>query len=93
MAVGVLIEFPGTAEQYDQVNEKMGMGDDQPQGMLVHTAAEVEDGSMRIMDVWESADAFESFSENRLGPAVGEVVGELQPSRREIFELHNFVRA
>ena len=34
---------------------------------------------MRVVDVWESQGAFETFAQERLGPAVAEVLGEDNP--------------
>ena len=86
MAVLISMEFPATADQYDQVNAKIG--EDPPDGLLVHTATEMG-GSMRIVDVWESAEKFEAFGET-LGPAVESVMGEGGPGPQpEIQELHN----
>jgi len=39
-----------------------------PEGLIVHTASEI-DGGIRIVDVWESAEAYANFGEKRLQPA------------------------
>jgi hypothetical protein len=91
MAVAVAIEFPAPVEFYDQVSAKLGLDSDPPEGMIIHTGAEA-DGGMRIFDVWKSAEAFEKFSNERLGPAIGEVAGGddgPEPTKREIYELHD----
>jgi hypothetical protein len=41
-----------------------------PAGLIVHTATESADGSVRIVDVWESRDAAESFGKDVLGPII-----------------------
>ena len=62
MAVGMLQELDGvTADQYDQVRQAMGIADNPPEGLIVHTAGEKE-GGMRIFDVWVSAEALERFT-------------------------------
>jgi hypothetical protein len=93
MAVGVLNEFPGTVEMYDQVNAKLDPESNPPDGLILHTAGAIE-GGMRVFDVWESAEAFERFVEDRLDPAIREVAGENapQPTKREVYELHDLVR-
>jgi hypothetical protein len=86
MAVLISMEFPATTDQYDQVNE--AIGEEPPDGLMVHTATDM-DGTMRIVDVWESADKFAAFGE-RLGPAVEAVLGAGGPGPQpEIQELHN----
>jgi hypothetical protein len=93
MAVGVYTEIKGDADEYDAVNAKMGVADDPPEGMIIHTAGEIEGGGMRLFDVWESAEAYEKFRNERLGPAVTEVVGpDARPTVQETYELHDFIR-
>ena len=94
MAVLMTIEIPATKEQYDQVNEKLGVTDDPPQGLLIHTAEDAG-GSMRIVDVWESEDAYNKFNEERLGAAVVEVMGEAPEGAQpepEVRELANVIK-
>jgi hypothetical protein len=79
MAEAMLQDFPeqfGT-EGYDAVNEKMGVRDNPPDGLIFHSAGEGPNG-FRIVDVWESQDHFNRFMEERLGPAIAEVTG-MQP--------------
>ncbi|MGE0541967.1 MAG: hypothetical protein AB7R89_17485 [Dehalococcoidia bacterium] len=51
---------------------------DQPAGGLFHVAAFDEQG-LRVTDVWESAEAFQSFVEGRLMPGVQQIGIEGQP--------------
>ena len=86
MAVLISMEFPATSDQYDQVNE--AIGEEPPDGLMVHTATDMG-GTMRIVDVWESADQFAAFGE-KLGPAVESVLGAGGPGAEpDIRELHN----
>ena len=73
MAVIVIQEFEATTDQYDQVNEKLG--DEVPEGLIAHAGAESGGGKMKIVDIWESKEAWESFLNGRLGAAVVEVMG------------------
>jgi hypothetical protein len=88
MAVRVTIEFPASPEEYDRVNE--AIGSDSPDGLIVHTAADLG-GSMKVVDVWESAEKFAAFAESQLGPKVAEALGDSGPTpgEPEIEELHN----
>jgi hypothetical protein len=79
MAVVVTQEFEATPEEYDQVTEKIDPGSNPPEGLIVHTGIELGGGKMKAVDVWESAEQFQSFAESRLGPAVAEVVGPDSP--------------
>jgi hypothetical protein len=81
-----------TAETYDAVNEKMGVDEQPPEGLIVHTAGAV-DGQWQIVDVWESEEHAARFDRERLGPAVEAVMGGPPPSRPEavVYELHRVI--
>jgi hypothetical protein len=73
MAVAVEFNFPGaTAEQYDAAIKAIGhgaMGTPHVGGALFHWAAVTSDG-VRVVDVWDSREQFERFSEEKVVPAV-----------------------
>jgi hypothetical protein len=88
MATAVLLSWAGvTREQYDEVLEKLGLDADPPAGGLFHIAGVTDDG-LRVVDVWESAEAFQRFVGERLTPAVQAVGIETQPDA-ELVEIHN----
>jgi hypothetical protein len=93
MAVMVIQEFPASVEQYDQVSEKVDTENNPPEGLILHSGADIGGGKMRVVDIWESADAWQSFLDNRLGPAVVEVMGAppegMEPPPIEVHELHD----
>jgi hypothetical protein len=74
MAIVVINELPEnvTEEMFDAVNEKLGR--DVPEGGIVHTAGRDDNGLMRVVDVWESREALERFENERLRPAIAEVM-------------------
>ena len=85
MAVGVLTAAPEFTKQiYDDVTEKMFghaspmREDEAPEGLIVHSAGQGEQGYY-VYDIWESREAFERFMEEKLGPALGEVMGGPPP--------------
>jgi hypothetical protein len=85
MAVGVLMAAPEFTKQiYDDVTEKMFghpspmREDESPEGLIAHSAGQGEQGYY-VYDVWESREAFERFMEEKLGPALGEVMGGPPP--------------
>ena len=82
-------------DTYDKVNAEMGIENDPPDGLIFHWAGEV-DGNWTITDVWESAEAYDSFRDGRLMPAVEKVIGMdpsagPQPTRTE-HEVHNYIK-
>lgn len=71
MAVTMFLELPrATTEQYDQLNESMGIHgpEDEPDALISHVCAVVDDGLM-IFDVWRSQEELDEFLQNRVGPA------------------------
>jgi hypothetical protein len=85
MAVGVLTAAPEFTKQiYDDVTEKMFghaapmREDEAPEGLIVHSAGQGEQGYY-VYDIWESREAFERFMGEKLGPALGEVMGGPPP--------------
>jgi hypothetical protein len=85
MAVGVFMEFPGvTWEQYEQLVQDLALSGP-PEGMLTHVCGPTSDGGWRMVDVWESQEAFERFANELLIPRA-QAHGFPQPSKREFFE-------
>ncbi|MGH2957343.1 MAG: hypothetical protein ACRDL6_10150 [Solirubrobacterales bacterium] len=89
------IEFEATKDQYDEVDKKLDVDSDPPDGLLIHTAEDLGGGRMRVVDVWESADELEAFTNGPLMAAMAEVMGEQDPGSGtppEIRELHNVAK-
>ena len=67
-----------------------GLGEELPPGLVAHIALEREDGHLSYLDLWDSRDDCDRFTEQRLHPVVGaalhaagvHVAGE--PPRREV---------
>lgn len=73
MAVLAEIEFPGvTAQQYDTADRRAGTRADRPiEGLLSHTAIITDEG-LRVVDLWESAEACNAFFTQQLQPILNE---------------------
>jgi hypothetical protein len=73
MAVAMLLEWPGqTQEQYEQLMNLVALDAHPPDGGLFHVAGPMP-GGWRVVDIWESEEAFERFAGERLRPAVEQV--------------------
>lgn len=91
MAIGLRLDFANLGlEDYDRVCEALNFPGDWPDGLLAHVAVEV-DGSLRVMDVWESRERFDRFVEERLQAGLRDALGDRAESP-EIAEteLHAF---
>jgi hypothetical protein len=99
MAVAVIQDWAEGGHDttnYDAITERMGARENPPDGCIVHTAGFLPDGGFRIFDVWESREHFDRFLQDRLMPAVKEVVGDAgrdaAPPNMAIYELHSFMQ-
>ena len=95
MAVLMVHDVPGgTKEQYDAVASRLTDGrglnspGDWPGGGLLAHAAGPTDNGWRVVDVWESEDAFQRFGAV-IVPILQDVGMAGQP---QLFPLHNFVK-
>jgi len=86
----MMAELPGaTPVMYDQVNDRLGIdAANLPEGLISHHAGSTE-GGMLIVDVWESQEAFERFSNERAGP-VFEQLG-IPPVEPRVLPVHNLI--
>ncbi len=58
-----------TRESYEEVARRLDTDANPPDGLIVHTAGEV-DGEWQVVDVWQSAAAKQQFDRERLLPAI-----------------------
>jgi hypothetical protein len=93
MAIAVVLDFKGaTTAQYDEVIRQMGFAPGGPggPGSLFHWATGTEDG-LRVVDVWTTREAFESFAAEHIVP-ITQAVGLAAPDIKFI-EAHNYLTA
>ena len=69
MAICRIIETGATPEEYDQVRSNVGLDDAVPPGAKFHVAAKGDDGKIRIIELWDSRDEAERFTEEKVRPA------------------------
>lgn len=89
---GMLVDFDGDTEQLlkkiDQVNQRMGVIADPPQGLVFHWTSPAA-GGIRVIDHWRAREEFERFVETRLAPAM-EITGLPQP-HVTVFDVYNTI--
>jgi hypothetical protein len=78
MPVVVTAVAPFTPEQYDAVTDRVMPGGELPEGCQLHVAGPVAEG-FRVITIWDSADDFHEFRQQKLLPAIEEVSGQ-EPS-------------
>lgn len=90
MAVAIEMEFDGaTLDQYDRVIELMNLepGGAPPPGALFHWVT-ATDGGIKVVDVWESREAFDRFAEEQIGPHSA-TAGIDGPPRMTVHDVHS----
>jgi hypothetical protein len=99
MAIVMQLRWDGvTPEQYDQTRGVVNWETDLPKGAIFHVAWFENDG-IRVTDVWETADDFQSFVDSRLMPATakvgiqGEPKVEIKPAHRIFDAAHGEARS
>lgn len=92
VAVSVVVEFPSTIEDYDAVNARLDTRANPPEGLVIHCGADVGGGNIRVIDIWDSAETYGRWAQERLGPAIAEVIGFGAPAvEPQITELHDVI--
>lgn len=94
MAVAFEMRFAGaTLEQYDEVVRRMGYppGGSGAQGGLFHWVTKTDDG-IRIVDVWETPEHFESFAQETMRPMVASIGITTEPEVKT-YPVHNYFTA
>jgi hypothetical protein len=90
MAICMLMDWSGLGQaDYDAVMEALGLDAEPPAGALFHVAG-ADGDTWRVLDIWESEDAWNTFLETRLKAAFGQagLADRGQPNVR-IFPVHN----
>lgn len=87
MAVVMLMRWEGVSlDQYDEARKLVNWEQEAPSGGMYHVAA--HDGeALRVADVWDSAEQFQQFAEQRLMPGVAPLGLPGEP-QVEIYPAH-----
>jgi hypothetical protein len=94
MAVAVVLDFDdATLDQYDEVVKLMGFspkGAGAPGG-LFHWVTKTDQG-IRVTDVWDTREQFDSFAQEKIGP-ISAQVGIPNPPKITYHDVHNYLTA
>jgi len=92
MAVGIRIKLAGVdAAVFDQVEAAVDARGNRPAGLIFHASGPIE-GGWGVIDFWESRADFDSFAQERIGPAMAAGGASVQPDIRE-FAVHEYLLA
>lgn len=91
MAIGMVFESSEvTADVYDAVLNDMEQQFGVPPARIFHVAGPSENGGWRVVDVWESEEAFDKFAQEQIGPLMAKHGVKEQPSIT-IWPVHNYL--
>ncbi len=91
MAIARIVETGVTPEDYDKVRERVH-GGETPAGLVFHVAALTSDGKVRIVELWDSRDQAEQFSEKIASARADLGIGGSGPPPIEYLEVHNVIK-
>src|SRR5690348_4201436 len=87
MKVVMIMKWDGvTPAQYEKVRKSVNWEGNQPKGGRFHVAC-FGNNALRVTDIWDSADDFNNFVQNRLMPGVAQAGIAGQP-QVEIYPVH-----
>ena len=88
MSTVMSMEWNGlTQDQYQQVMRTLDLDKNPPAGGIFHVAG-FTGGTLRVLDIWESQQAFEKFQKDRLASAVQKAGITSQP-KVQFYPAHN----
>ena len=94
MAVCRIIETGATPDEYEQVRSKLGVDESNPPpGGQIHIAAKGEDGTIRVIEVWESREQAEAWSEKVRAARQELGIGSSTPPPIAYFEVQRVMTA
>jgi hypothetical protein len=91
VATARLVKTGITPDEYEQMREKLGVGDTPPAGGVFHAAAVGEDGKIQVFDVWDSREQAEAWGEKVMAVRTEAGFGDGPPSI-EYLEVHRIVQ-
>ena len=91
MAIAVQMDFEGaTLDQYDEVCKMMGLTPKGPgPAETISHFATMTDAGLRVVDVWQTREAFDAFAQEKIGPFSGDV-GIPNPPTMQFFEVYDY---
>ncbi len=88
MAVCFIIEPPDVdTEVYERVRAEVRMDVNPPDGLILHCAGTAGDGTWRVVEIWDTSAAQQTFLGERLAPALQKL--GVKPPRITEVALHD----
>jgi hypothetical protein len=88
----ILVQFDFqsvTSQQYDNVwKDLKTAGYANPHGLISHVSAEKPNGGWKVVDIWESEDAFQTFGQTLMPILANNNVPLVQPEILPVYWIH-----
>ena len=91
MATARFVKTGIAPDEYDQMREKLGVGDSPPAGGVLHVAAVGDDGKIRVFEVWDSREQAEAWGDRVMAVRTEAGFGGGPPAI-EYLDVHNVVQ-
>lgn len=89
MAICRIIDTSATPAEYEQVRSKLGIEHEHlPPGGLVHIATLTDDGTVRIVELWESREQAERWTEQVRAARQELGIGPASPPPIAYYDVH-----
>jgi hypothetical protein len=86
MAYAFTYDIPIDESFYRKI--QAGLGSELPPGLITHVAIKLPEGGLRYIDVWDSEQSSDRFSEERLHPVVHplleQTLGDVPPEPERV---------
>jgi hypothetical protein len=76
-----------------------GLGDELPEGLIMHVALERPEGGLRYLDIWDTEEDCDRFVESRLHPIIHSLLADIfgddmppEPERQVVAVAHIWQR-
>jgi hypothetical protein len=94
MAILMRMEVPEwTQEHYDRLAGEVTPDGKLPAGCLTHVSAPLPSGGWQVVDVWESREAMDRFTTEKIMPAA-QRLGIPQPATApQVTDIHKLIKS
>lgn len=87
--MAIIVFFTGNISkaEYEALRKEVNWENQQPQGGVFHAVGFDNNGHLHVADIWDSAEAMNSFVEERLAPAMQKL--QITPPDVAVYNAHN----
>ena len=88
MPIVITTDFPNIDTDLYKKTHRLVMGNERPVGLIAH-CCQTKGSGISVIDIWESKEAFDAFTEERIIPALQKLEIKGGPENLTITDLLN----